>query len=229
MTTPLKRAYFVRRNPALSAAEFPQRWKQHSQLGAQFPDLLARHSRVLYCLADHARGGAIGASQAYDGVGLLFVSDAALIDTAPMDPNVLPTMRADELRVFHQNVFNSAIVAKEHILKDGPDGKIGILSFTRRHDGVTREALHAAFTQSGLAATVAYQRNIRKHIEGEVVGEPTIDFDAMTELWFDSVDDAVATWNDSQFHAAWLAMQQPVVDATATMVFLTEVCHERKS
>lgn len=218
-----KRAYLVRRNPRLAAAEFPRRWKQHSDLGQTFPDVVGRNRRVVYCLANKALGERIGASGEYDGVGLLWLRSPEALEAVNADPTAIPTMRADELKVFHQNVFNSAVLVEEHVLKPGADGKVAVLSFVRRRPGLSREAFQAAW----LAAPVAHADKLRKLVKGLVIREPTVDFDGLAETWFDTTEDAVATWTDRRFRDALDAGEKDLVNPAATMRFLTETCHER--
>jgi hypothetical protein len=225
MAATWKRAYLVRRNPRLTAEEFPKRWKQHSDLGRTFPDVVARNQRVVYCLANKALGERIGASREYDGVGLLRLRSPEALDGENADPTAIPTMRADELKVFHQHVFNSAVLTEEHILKPGADGKVAVLSFVRRRLGLSREAFQAAW----LAAPIEHAEKVRKHVKGLVIREPTVDFDGLAETWFDSTEDAVATWTDRGFRDALDAGEKDLVDPAATMRFLTETCHERRA
>ncbi|MBN9561040.1 MAG: EthD domain-containing protein [Alphaproteobacteria bacterium] len=219
-----KRAYLVRRNPRLTAEEFPRRWKQHSDLGQTFPDVVARNQRVVYCLANKALGEQIGASGEYDGVGLLWLRSPEALEATNADPTAIPTMRADELKVFHQHVFNSAVLVEEHVLKLGADGKVAVLSFVRRRPGLSREAFQPAWI-AALSAENAGKMS--KHVKGLVIREPTVEFDGLSETWFDSTEDALATWTDRRFRDALDAGEKDLVDPAATMRFLTETCHER--
>jgi hypothetical protein len=224
MTASWKRAYLVRRNPRLTAEEFPRRWKQHSDLGQTFPDVVARNRRVAYCLANKALGERIGATGEYDGVGLLWLRSPEALEAANTDPTAIPTMRADELKVFHQLVFNSAVLVEEHVLKPGADGKVAVLSFVRRRPGLSREAFQAAWLA---APSLEHAGKVGRHVKGLVIREPTVDFDGLAETWFDSTEDAVATWTDRGFRDALDAGEKDLVDPAATMRFLTETCHER--
>ncbi len=219
-----KRAYLVRRNPRLTAEEFPRRWKQHSDLGQSFPDVVARNQRVVYCLANKALGERIGASGEYDGVGLLWLRSPEALEAANADPTAIPTMRADELKVFHQHVFNSAVLTEEHVLRPGADGKVAVLSFVRRRPGLSREAFQKAWLAAGPSDPAEM---VRKHVKGLAIREPTVDFDGLAETWFDTTEDAIATWTDRGFRDALDAAEKDLVDPATTMRFLTETCHER--
>ncbi len=85
MAATWKRAYPVRRDPRLTAEEFRRRWKQHSDLGQTFPDVVGRNRRVVYCLANKALGERIGASGEYDGVGLLWLRSPEALEAANAD------------------------------------------------------------------------------------------------------------------------------------------------
>lgn len=221
-----KRAYLIRRNPSLTAAEFPARWRQHSDLGGTFPEIRMRNRKLNYCLVDHAAGERIGADRTFDGVGLLWLRSPEMLDTPIADKTAIPTMRADELKVFHQPAFASSVMLEEHVLAETGAPPVALLTFVRRAAGSNRVDFAAAWMKNGLAATVA-PSTVRRQVRSTAVLEPTIDFDGLAELWFDTIEDAVAAGNDPQLREA---LAPPgLVDAGATMRLLTVTCHERQS
>ncbi len=218
-----KRAYLVRRNPRLTAAEFPGRWKQHSELGGTFPEVVARNRKLVYCLVDHAAGERIGADRTYDGIGMLWLRSPEMLDAPIVDPTAIPTMRADELKVFHQHAFASSVMMEEHILAEAGAPSVAVLTFVRRNPRLTRADFAAAWG-SGMSAGPG-PATLRRHVRSTAVLDPTIDLDGMMEWWFDTVGDAVAACAG----ADPLAGEADLVDVGATMRFLTAICHQRQS
>ncbi len=227
MTATWKRFYFSRRNAALSPEQFPQRWRQHARLGATFPDGMKRHTRLNYALVDQAYSP--GGARRYDGIGILWLGSPAMIDYVNEDPLCTPTMRRDELFVFTQPVYDSAMLVEERICKPGPLTKFALLWFIRRRAGVSDgdfgqacEAIGRALSGADAAAPV------RRCAWGTVVREPTIDFDSMVEFWFDSQEDAVAASGSAGFRTQALDPLGFSIDGEdAQALYLVGICHER--
>lgn len=228
-----KRFYFTRRNPALTPEQFPVRWRQHAELGATFPDGLKRHTRLNYGLvnADHSASDA----QHYDGIGILWLGSPAMLDRVNDDPLCTPTMRQDELLVFQQPVYNSAMVAEERICKDGPLTKVALLRFIRRAPGVADKEFGEACETIGrsLSGRAGAGSGVRRCAWGTVVRKPTISFDSFMEFWFDTLEDALAAMNDAAFEIVALHPLAFLIDGFETSSnggdarYLVEICHER--
>lgn len=218
MASTWKRLYFGLRNPQLAADEFPARWKQHPQLGGQFPDLLRRHVRVMYGVVHQAPGLPRAQAHAYDGIGLLWLGSPEQLDRPNDDPNVTPTMRRDELAVFQRPVYDAAMVVEETAVVDGPLTGVALLHCVKRKPGTSPADFTAAC--EALRPQLAQAPAIRRCASGVVVRQPTIDFDGLLELWFDSVEAALAA------PGCDLAA---LVDAQASASFLLEICHQRLS
>jgi hypothetical protein len=227
MTPTWKRFYFSRRNAALSLEAFPERWRQHARLGATFPDGMRRHTHLNYALVDPAHSPT-GVHQ-YDGIGILWLATPAMLDRVNDDPTCTPTMRRDELFVFTQPVYDSAMVVEERICKAGPLTRFALLRYTRRAEGVTDaafgdvcEAIGRALSGPNAAARVS------RCAWGTVVRQPTIAFDSHIEFWFDTREDAVAASRSAAFQTQALTPVHAMAagrDADAS--YLVEICHER--
>lgn len=227
MTPTWKRFYFSRRHASLSLEQFTERWLQHARLGATFPDGMKRHTRLKYALVDpaHSSGGA----RHYDGIGILWLGSPAMLDRVNDDPLCTPTMRRDELSVFTQPVYDSAMVAEERICKAGPLTKHALLRFIRRAPGVEDvafgdacEAIGQALSGSEAAARVS------RCAWGTVVREPTIDFNAFMEFWFDTQVEAVAASTSEAFKTQALdPLPFAVAGLDAEARYVVDICHER--
>lgn len=227
MTPTWKRFYFARRHPALSLEAFPERWREHSMLGATFPDGLRRHTRLNYALVDppHSSTGSLQ----YDGIGILWLGSPAMLDRVNDDPTCTPTMRRDELSVFTQPVYDAAMVVEEHLCKVGPLTKFALLRYLRRAEGITDAAFGAACDAVGhaLSGPQAAAR-LSRCAWGTVVRPPTIGFDAFMEFWFDTREAAVAALHHEAFRLQALApVDALVTPRQAPASYLVEICHER--
>jgi hypothetical protein len=216
-----KRLYFGRRNPPLPAQEFPARWKQHAQLGGQFPDLLRRHVRVMYGVVNQASGLQQPEPHSYDGVGMLWLGSPEQLDRPNDDPNVTPTMRRDELDVFQRPVYDAAMVVEETPIVDGPLTGVALLHCVKLRPGTAPADFTAAC--QALAPQLAQLPAVRRCASGIVVRPPTIDFDGLVEFWFDSVEAALALAHDPVFRL------DSLIDAQASPLYLVEICHQRLS
>jgi hypothetical protein len=226
-----KRLYFVDRNSAVPAAGFADRWKQHSELGGQFPDLLRRHVRVRYCLALDAPELPPGGAARHDGIGMLWLGSPQALDRPNDDPNVTPIMRADELRVFEKPAFTWAMVVREEALIDGPLQPFVFLALFQRKDS----AAQAPFLDGcralarELAAPAGADAGISRAVAGTLVRPSTTQFDGTFELWFASREAAVPCVGRPGFRSLLESKLGPVVQGEGSTTYLAQVCHERLS
>lgn len=233
MTPTWKRFYFARRNAALTPEQFPARWRQHAELGATFPDGLKRHTRLNYGLVNSAHSAA--GEHHYDGIGILWLGSPAMLDRVNDDPLCTPTMRRDELYVFQQPVYDSAMVVEERICKEGPLTKVALLRFVRRAPEVTDAAFGGVCEGIGraLLASTNPGAQVSRCAWGTVVRTPTISFDGFMEFWFDTLESAVAAIDTTAFDDTALQplagfLDRPGTDSHSTDArYLVEVCHER--
>ncbi len=228
MTPTWKRFYFSRRHASLTLEQFPERWRQHARLGASFPDGMRRHTRLNYALIDPVHSPA--ASLQYDGIGILWLGSPDMLDRPNDDPTCTPIMRRDELLVFTQPVYDSAMVVEERICKAGPLTKFALLRYIQRTEGVGDAAFGAVCDAIGntLSGPQAAAR-VSRCAWGTVVRPPTIRFDSHMEFWFDTRADAVAALDNTAFQVQAMAPLQDMVAAASDSeaLYLVEICHER--
>lgn len=230
-TTVWKRYYFVRRNPVIAASDFPARWGAHGDLGGTFPDGLKRHPRTNYGMVRAMRGGT--AAMQCDGIGQLWLGSPEWADRASSDPLHRPTMQQDELRVFQQPVYDSAMLTEQRISKPGPLSKTALLRFIRR-EGMSDAAFGAACEAVGRAMVEPpFDASVTRCAWGTAVRAPTIAFDGVMEFWFDTPAQATAALDDDAFHAAAL---KPMDFATSPqsrdgtdrdVMYRVDIFHER--
>ncbi len=238
MTPQWKRFYFARRNASLTRDEFPARWRQHAELGGSFPDGLRRHPRINYGIVEAIDGGT--PTMQFDGIGILWLGSPEWLDRASGDPAHRPTMQRDELLVFTQPVYDSAMVVEEHIAMAGPLGKSAILRFMKRADGVSEESFGQACDAIGAKlAGGGSGTGVRRVAWSSTVRPPTIAFDCAIEFWFDTAKDAAAAMVDAQFDADAFGPLDFVAragegeagsegtPADRDVTYVVEICHER--
>lgn len=226
-----KRFYFVRRNPVIAAPDFPARWGAHGDLGGTFPDGLKRHPRTNYGVVTAMRGGT--AAMQRDGIGLLWLGSPEWADRASSDPLHRPTMQQDELRVFQQPVYDSAMLTEQRISKPGPLSKTALLRFFRR-EGLSDAAFGAACEAVGRTmAEPPFEASVTRCAWGTAVRTPTIAFDSVMEFWFDTPAQATAALEDEAFHAAALKPMDFAAGSQARggtdrdVLYRVDIFHER--
>lgn len=226
-----KRLYFVDRNRTVPASGFAARWRQHSDLGGQFPDLLRRHVRVRYCIALDAPGLPPGDAARHDGIGMLWLGCPQELDRPNDDPNVTPIMRADELRVFEKPAFTWAMVVQEETLIDGPLQPFVFLAlFTRKDADAQAPFLDACGALAReLVVSVGTNAGMSRIVAGTLVRPSTTGFDATMELWFATREAALAFAWRQDFRPRLEATLGPVVQLEGSAMYFAEVCHERLS
>lgn len=226
-----KRYYFVQRNPDIPAEEFAERWGKHGDLGGTFPDGLKRHPRTSYGLVRTVAGGSTQLQ--FDGVGMLWLGSPEWADRASSDPLHRPTMLQDELRVFRQPVYDSAMLAEERISKPGSFSKAALLRFFRREKlsdadfGIACDAVRRALSQS------PFDSQVTRCAWSTVVRTPTIAFDSCMEFWFATPELASAALADEEFRKIALQPMDFVTGLNASQAsdcdvsYLAEICHTR--
>ena len=220
MTT-VKRAYLARRNSALPAEQFVARWRQHMQLGLQFPELPQRYRRIRYCRVLHEADGIGGRNPGHDGVGFLVLRDATQLSAPYRDAAIGPTMRADELRVFSAHVADAALAAEEIVLRPG-GGPIGVLQFLKRRAGITAEAFRKNWRERHASLVLAQTPGLQGYVQNDVLADATIDCDGLSEMWFSDLAQALATLRDSEISGDRESFTEPA----ATVTLTTEICCE---
>lgn len=181
-----KRIYAIRRNPAVPVTRFADRWRQHALLAQGFPDIVREYPRLAYCLVRHdLAADCPGLSDAFDGIGLLWMSDLAVRGNPGRDPGISPTMREDELKVFTGYVADSSGVL-EQVTAQGEDGNgFALLTLLRGAD-LEQVADHDA----GLRAALGTR--LRRQVRSRMGEGASVEATALVEHWFDTAEDAQA-------------------------------------
>ena len=226
----VKRIYVVDRNPSLQHHEFGPRWKSHSELAQRFPELVHQYPRLAYCATLDQDVGIPGAGRARGGVGMLWLRNRDLLSAKPVDPAMRPTMQADELRVFTGLVMDSLLTVDESVQKDGHGARFCLLSFVQARPGLERDGFLRAWQSqaTALLEDAQFSSLIRRHVLDAAFGKKSFEADGMTEMWFDSVEDAVKACNTGAYRRLVLEEQETFA-MPAPLTMLTELVHSWSS
>jgi hypothetical protein len=184
-----KLIYLARRNPALTAEQFPQAWRAHSQFAASFGQAFRQYFKESNQCAKVQGGNLPGSfANAYDGATLLTMVSREGLLTARYQPGTVEALRKDEERVFAAHVDDWTMGAEEHLLKSGPKGEAVILSFL--YPTAENFALASRQQAEWLAALPSVATATRVAWNEVVDRSKAYGFGAVLEVWFASSDDA---------------------------------------
>jgi EthD domain len=197
-----KLIYLARRNPTLTAEEFPRRWRRHARLAASMPGILTEYRGGAYCHVQPGGDVLPGASAEYDGVatfGLNGVHSIPAVARGLVDNDVTA---CDERLVFSGLVRDFSIFCHETTFRDiaadaeRSRGSFVVIRFVRAAAGVGPTPFTQRWLELG-ERTVnqpVLDRVLRRCFSNVVIapGPPGYNFDAVSELWFDSLDDVAA-------------------------------------
>ncbi len=227
-----KMIYLARRNPALSAAAFPQAWREHAALGAGCANVRERVVGVTQCSRDLAHSAALaGATADYDGVNLLVLKDRQAADDIWSDEATLRIMRPDEPRVFSTYVRNFTLVADEVVLHAGAAGDGVVVAFLRLRPQTDPAALAGVLAATAAArwradpALGAAQRLVLNRVDG--APPPGYEYALIVEAWYPDPAAAAAAFGSTRLAECLPAALAACIDADASVVMLAHVTHRR--
>lgn len=223
----VKRIYLTRRNPAIKAEDFPREWRRHAALAASFSNVNRRYVRVAQCTK--AEGLPVQPENDYAGVALLWMESLEVALEVNTDRDIIEKLRPDEVRVFGMEVAHCAMFTEEHVLKDDAATGIVVIEFLARAPGLSqaefaqRWEAHAAV----VLANDVVKRLVRRYAQDLVVRQPPpgYEFDGVSEMWFDTLEDAVATLNDPGYASGVQALRAAFCDMGRTVLMPTKVTH----
>ena len=216
-----KLIYLARRNPALKAEEFPQAWREHSQLASSFATSLGKHFLSSHqCVKDWAGGLNPAFENGYDGSTILGMKSWEDLLAARYHPHSLDELQKDEERVFAGPVDDWTMAVEENVIVDGEAGSHVLLAFI-----APSPAINGDFAQRSLAAasTLAQAAPAATRIVWNKVVDPAsaYDFAAVAECWFASADAARRAADDAQVVAA---LEQPgIADADQSVCLFARI------
>jgi hypothetical protein len=196
-----KLIYLARRNPAVARADWPETWRSHATFANQFAFVANDISYSCYCnrIDDpKLRGRPIDLaclSNDHDGVALGVSSTVETLQGGGFSKEERRLIDQDELRVFDMLTPNFSFYCTETVLKDGKFGEYGIFQFLARKPGLSRDAFDARFAAYAPTARAAVDAlgTVARYAHNRPIHDPPplFPFDAISDCWFASEEDAL--------------------------------------
>lgn len=229
-----KLIYLARRNPTVSRADWPKVWRSHSKFASQFPGLPAGITFARYCnrieqpTLDGLPVNLAGLSVAHDGASIGVSDSIALLQGGAFTDAQMRLIEQDERRVFDRLTVEFSFYCTETPVRDGPAGEAVVFQFLARPPDIPRVTFrerlsgdHARIVKQMLAQSgsiTRYTHNFPLHL-------PLSDFpfEAISECWYTTVDDAVRSLRDGTLSP----VQQDLAaftDPVRNVWLLTDIC-----
>lgn len=225
-----KSIYLARRNPSLTAAQFHERWREHSALTGTTQRIRPYFTQVVQC-ARLDGSGLDDATTEFDGANLLGLvnreAGAAVFD----EPEHRDIMLPDELLTFSGPIRDCTLVTRESVCKAGGFSRYLILRFLKFRTRGDREsqfarwtALQSAGDRQGVAADM-----VRRSVANLVVdpAPSALDFDVVAETWFSDVEELQRHSDDQDEQARLAGAIEELCEAENAITFVARVNHSR--
>ena len=201
-----KRLYLAGRNPAIPVEDFPRQWRSHAKVAASFPSVGVRYLRVQHCTKLQDTPMIPGSSNGHAGVALLTMTELLVSKPSEDSQEVRERLRPDEVRVFGDVVSKWSLYTEEVVLLDGPPENICVMLFLKRRKNMSREAFdrHCAGAHADLILKQGRVCPVlRRYVQdrGLVEPPPGYEFDCVSELWFDNIEDAARFMNEPGYRS----------------------------
>jgi hypothetical protein len=187
---PAKAIYLANRHARLTRDQFRDRWLAHSRVGVLLGDGPQPVAGLRYCLTVDPSGILPGASNEHDGVGMLALRSVVSIPTMHAVLTRNDVALADELRTFERAVEDVTVYAASELVVDGPETDVVVFEYARRRAAVD-PVEHLRAIERRAEDDALLEAGVRRWVRNVAVGAAPRGFgyDAVTELWFDSLDD----------------------------------------
>ncbi len=231
-----KLIYLARRNPGVSREEWPKTWRSHAIFASQFPAIeaslewLRYGNRLDQPMLDGEPVDLPMLSTAHDGVANVNSgTKGAPRGASAADPAIRAALDKDELRVFDSVVNEFSFVCEEEPLLEGLPGGAAIYIFLPRQPVLSAADFQARY--SGAHADLVRQilpalEAIKRYGHNRVAGAPPprFAFEAISEIWFETPDDAVRALKHGAL-APVLDDLAAFADMGNAVIILTTPCH----
>lgn len=230
-----KLIYLERRNPNVSREDWPETWRSHATFVGTFPRLRAgvKYSRYCNRIDNPTLDGACvdlpGMSLAHDGVAVACSDNLELLQGGGFTTKERARIQQDELRVFERLTPECSFHCTEKPVRDGIVGEAAVFHFLARLPDVPRVAFterltgeHARVardTIDKLGSITRYTHNTPLHRP-----LPHFPFDAISECWYGSVDDAIRSSRESELDDVERDLEE-FCDMERGVTLITVVCN----
>ncbi|MCC6438376.1 MAG: hypothetical protein IT196_25360 [Acidimicrobiales bacterium] len=186
---PAKAIYLANRNARMTRDQFRERWLTHSRVGEVLTGGPQPIAGLRYCLTVDPTDILPGASNEHDGVGLLALRSVVSIPTMHAVLTRNDVAFADELRTFERAVEDVTVYAASELELEGPETDVVVIEYARRREAIDAVE-HLRAIERKPEDDALLEAGVRRWVRNVAVGAPARGFgyDAVTELWFDSLD-----------------------------------------
>lgn len=225
-----KMIYLVRRNPALTASEFPQAWREHSALGKSCHNVRDKVKSVTQCSRVLENNHIIeGVSSDYDGVNLLLMSDKSATEDIWSDEETLRIMRPDEPRVFANYIKDCTVVCTEELIKDDGPTDYCLQYFLKIATGSESDTIQQVLSELLLNKQEALFYHATKIVLNTVHGKtpPGYNYAFVIECWFNTESEIASAIGSQSIWNALGAELSSQFSIDTSVCMLTRVTHRR--
>jgi hypothetical protein len=219
-----KVVYLARRNPRLSLEAFPDRWRQHSLLAGSMPSIRPGFAQVAQCINLYNREIVPRATLEYDGVNLLTLTDPAYASIPWQSDEVLELILPDELATFDGYVRHFSLTTLEHVVADGPMQPYCLILFLKRDRTLGLDAFASAIVAAHGKLAPGAARAVVNIVTDR---QPGYNYDAVTEIWFASTEQAKDFINSSAYQKSYLPRRNQLCDEWRTLTFMSRINYAR--
>jgi hypothetical protein len=224
----IKRIYLTRRNPAISAQDFPREWRRHAAYAASFSTVSKRYTRVAQCTKFEEPP--VHPVNDYAGVALLWMESLEVAMEINQDPSVLQYLRPDEVRVFGSEIVNCAMLTEERVVLEGTAAPVVVIEFLRRAPHLSAQdfldAWSGDFSKKMLGSPTVKQY-VQRYAQNRVIMPPPpgYEYDGVSEMWFKSPEDAFSLLESADYRDTLQAARTRFCNESGTTLMLTRVTH----
>lgn len=227
-----KLIYLARRNPSCSREDWPEHWRSHATFAGQFAFIANDITYSCYCnridqpVLEGRPVEVPGLSGDHDGVAIGVSSRVETLKGGGFTAEERKLIDRDELRVFDMLTPEFSYYCTETVLKEGKYGLYGLIRFLARKPEMSPEDFRQWFEgEFAAAARASIDDTVVRHaLDIPTHGPlPRFPFDAITDCWFDSEDDAVRAALNPAIPEAMAEM----CDMEASVTMLTHAYRRR--
>jgi hypothetical protein len=231
-----KLIYLARRNPNVAWEDWPETWRSHSKFAGTFPGLRGGIKYSRYCSridspSLEGRPADIpGLSRAHDGVAIAFSDTIEVLQGGVFNTKQRALIDCDELRVFDRLTPEFSFYCTEAAVREGNMGEAAVFRFLVRRPELSRVAFvdrllgeHANVARDvvgPLGAVTRYAHDAPLHRPPH----PLFPFEAITECWYATVEDAVRSLSQAQLAPVEQDLEA-FCDVERSVSILTQVCN----
>jgi hypothetical protein len=226
-----KDIYLAKRHPALSEAEFPERWRQHSAQSATTKNIRQYFTQVVQCCRIYSAGFPADGTKDFDAVNLMGLRDFKAALDYPREPEIAEIMAPDELRTFSRPIRECIMTTRVRTVKEGALCRVPVIRFLRRAADIDPDAFEAHWTEvhAGLELDGEGGELVQRSVHNRVILPPPrgFEFDMVSELWFESFEAARVYFCDAKRARRTARDRAKWCDVDSTVTFIAQVTHAR--